>query len=75
MGLGVAVGLESMTSPSGQSLVLFGGWGFRLVTMVTLTAGTVFLMWLGEQMTQKGISNGISMIIFAGIVAGCPRRW
>lgn len=71
-GLGVAVGLESMSSPTGQSLVLFGGWGFRLVTMVTLTAGTVFLMWLGEQMTQKGIGNGISMIIFAGIVAGLP---
>ncbi|MBI5520713.1 MAG: preprotein translocase subunit SecY [Desulfovibrio sp.] len=71
-GLGVAVGLESMSSPTGQSLVLFGGWGFRLVTMITLTAGTVFLMWLGEQMTQKGIGNGISMIIFAGIVAGLP---
>ena len=71
-GLGMAVGLESMASPSGQSLVLFPGWGFRLVTMVTLTAGTVFLMWLGEQMTEKGIGNGISMIIFAGIVAGLP---
>jgi len=71
-GLGVAVGLESMSSPTGASLVLFSGWGFRLVTMVTLTAGTVFLMWLGEQMTEKGIGNGISMIIFAGIVAGLP---
>ncbi|MHC1701011.1 MAG: preprotein translocase subunit SecY [Humidesulfovibrio sp.] len=71
-GLGVAVGLESMQSPTGQSLVLFSGWGFRLVTMITLTAGTVFLMWLGEQMTEKGIGNGISMIIFAGIVAGLP---
>ncbi|MBU1229259.1 MAG: preprotein translocase subunit SecY [Proteobacteria bacterium] len=72
-GLAIAVGLESMTSPTtGQSLVLFAGWGFRLVTMVTLTAGTVFLMWLGEQMTEKGIGNGISMIIFAGIVAGLP---
>ncbi len=71
-GLGVAVGLESMQSPTGGSLVLFSGWGFRLVTMVTLTAGTVFLMWLGEQMTEKGIGNGISMIIFSGIVAGLP---
>lgn len=71
-GLGVAVGLESMQSPTGASLVLFSGWGFRLVTMVTLTAGTVFLMWLGEQMTEKGLGNGISMIIFAGIVAGLP---
>ncbi|MDO9083137.1 MAG: preprotein translocase subunit SecY [Humidesulfovibrio sp.] len=71
-GLGMAVGLESMQSPTGQPLVLFAGWGFRLVTMVTLTAGTVFLMWLGEQMTEKGLGNGISMIIFAGIVAGLP---
>ncbi len=71
-GLGVAVGLESMMSPSGSSIVLLTGWSFRLVTMVTLTAGTVFLMWLGEQMTQKGIGNGISMIIFAGIVANLP---
>ncbi len=71
-GLGVAVGLESMSSPTGQSLVLLSGWSFRLVTMITLTAGTVFLMWLGEQMTKKGIGNGISMIIFAGIVAGLP---
>lgn len=71
-GLGVAVGLESMQSPTGASLVLLSGWSFRLVTMVTLTAGTVFLMWLGEQMTQRGIGNGISMIIFAGIVAGLP---
>ncbi len=71
-GLGGAVGLESMSSPTGQSLVLLSGWSFRLVTMITLTAGTVFLMWLGEQMTKKGIGNGISMIIFAGIVAGLP---
>jgi preprotein translocase subunit SecY len=48
------------------------GWGFRIVTVITLTAGTAFIMWLGEQITEKGIGNGISLIIFAGIVAGIP---
>ncbi|WP_428560692.1 MAG: preprotein translocase subunit SecY [Solidesulfovibrio sp. DCME] len=72
-GFGIAVGLESMASPTGAPVVLAAGWGFRLMTIVTLTAGTVFLMWLGEQMTEKGIGNGISMIIYAGIVAGLPR--
>lgn len=71
-GFAIAVGLESMTSPGGASVVLFPGWGFRLVTIITLTAGTVFIMWIGEQMTEKGIGNGISLIIFAGIVAGLP---
>ncbi len=72
-GFGIAIGLESMTSPTGAPIVLHAGWSFRLITILTLTAGTVFLMWLGEQMTEKGIGNGISMIIFAGIVAGLPR--
>ncbi|HCR11869.1 preprotein translocase subunit SecY [Solidesulfovibrio sp.] len=72
-GFGIAVGLESMASPTGAPVVLAAGWGFRLMTILTLTAGTVFLMWLGEQMTEKGIGNGISMIIYAGIVAGLPR--
>ncbi|BBD07137.1 preprotein translocase subunit SecY [Desulfovibrio ferrophilus] len=71
-GFAIAIGLESMTSPGGASVVLFPGWGFRLVTIITLTAGTVFIMWIGEQMTERGIGNGISMIIFAGIVAGLP---
>jgi len=71
-GFAIAVGLESMTSPGGASVVLHPGWGFRLVTIITLTAGTVFIMWIGEQMTEKGIGNGISLIIFAGIVAGLP---
>jgi preprotein translocase subunit SecY len=62
-----------MASPTGAPVVIAAGWGFRLMTIVTLTAGTVFLMWLGEQMTEKGIGNGISMIIYAGIVAGLPR--
>jgi len=72
-GLGIAVGLESMTSPTGAPLVLHPGLGFKFMTVMTLTAGTVFLMWLGEQITEKGIGNGISLIIFAGIVAGLPR--
>jgi len=71
-GFGIAVGLENMTSPGGAMIVPVGGWGFRLLTVITLTAGTCFLMWLGEQITERGIGNGISLIIFAGIVAGFP---
>lgn len=71
-GLGIAIGLENMTSPTGAPIVVSAGWGFRLVTIVTMTAGTIFVMWLGEQITEKGIGNGISLIIFAGIVAGIP---
>jgi len=71
-GLGIAIGLEAMTSPTGSAVVMFPGWGFRLVTALTLTTGTVFLMWLGERITEKGIGNGISLIIFAGIVARFP---
>lgn len=72
-GFGIAVGLESMASPTGAPVVLMAGWAFRLMTIITLTAGTVFLMWLGEQLTERGVGNGISMIIYAGIVAGLPR--
>ncbi len=71
-GFAIAMGLETMTSPTGAPVVLYTGFAFRVVTIITLTAGTVFLMWLGEQMTEKGIGNGISLIIFAGIVAGLP---
>jgi len=71
-GLGISVGLESMTSPAGVAIVPYAGWGFRLVTIITLTAGTSFIMWLGEQITERGIGNGISLIIFAGIVASMP---
>jgi preprotein translocase subunit SecY len=49
------------------------GWGFRLLTVITLTAGTAFIMWLGEQITERGIGNGMSLLIFAGIVVGLPR--
>ena len=69
---GIAVGLESMTGSSG-SAVLEPGAFFRITTVVTLTGGTVFLMWLGEQVTARGVGNGISLIIFAGIVAELPR--
>lgn len=69
-GFGIAISLERMSAPSGAMIVASGGWGFRLLTIITLTAGTAFLMWLGEQITERGIGNGISLIIFAGIVAG-----
>jgi len=69
---GIAVGLEAMKSPSGNPLVPMPGWSFRIMTVLTLTAGTAFLMWLGEQITERGIGNGISLIIFSGIVAGTP---
>ncbi|TAN39987.1 MAG: preprotein translocase subunit SecY [Nitrospirae bacterium] len=67
---GIAAGLESM---SNGSFVQNPGWSFRLTTMITLTAGTAFIMWLGEQITERGIGNGISLIIFAGIVARFPN--
>jgi preprotein translocase subunit SecY len=69
-GFGIAIGLERMSAPGGAMIVMSSGWGFRLLTIITLTAGTAFLMWLGEQITEKGIGNGISLIIFSGIVAG-----
>jgi preprotein translocase subunit SecY len=69
---GIAVGLEAMKSPSGNPIVPMPGWDFRIMTVLTLTAGTAFLMWLGEQITERGIGNGISLIIFSGIVAGTP---
>lgn len=67
---GIAVGLESM---SGGAFIQNPGWSFRLLTMITLTSGTAFIMWLGEQITERGIGNGISLIIFAGIVARLPN--
>src|SRR5512143_3167819 len=72
-GFGIAVGLETMTAPGGAAVVLIPGWSFRLMTVITLTAGTAFIMWLGEQITERGIGNGISLIIFAGIVARMPN--
>jgi len=72
-GFGISVGLESMMAPGGAPVVLVPGWGFRLLTMITLTSGTAFIMWLGEQITERGIGNGISLIIFSGIVVRIPN--
>ena len=69
----ISAGLETIQAPGGAGVVFHPGWGFRLMTMITLTTGTAFIMWLGEQMTERGIGNGISMIIFAGIVAQLPN--
>lgn len=71
-GTGIATGLQSMVGPAGEPVVPNPGFGFIIMTVITLTAGTAFIMWLGEQITERGIGNGISLIIFAGIVAGMP---
>ena len=68
-GFGIALGLEGMND---GAFVLDPGWPFRLMTVITLVAGTAFLMWLGEQITERGVGNGISLIIFSGIVASLP---
>ncbi|HTG36645.1 MAG TPA: preprotein translocase subunit SecY [Thermoanaerobaculia bacterium] len=69
-GTGIAIWLERMSAPGGAALVPNPGWGFRMLTVLTLTTGTAFIMWLGEQISERGIGNGISLIIFAGIVVG-----
>src|ERR1019366_8517811 len=66
--MGIAIALES--SPG---LVIAPGFGFRMTAVVTLTTGTLFLMWLGEQITERGLGNGISILIFGGIAAGLPN--
>jgi preprotein translocase subunit SecY len=74
-GLGISIALEGMggmEGGAGKAVVLYPGWGFRLMTILTLTSGTAFIMWLGEMITERGIGNGISLIIFAGIVARLP---
>ena len=71
-GLGIAVGLESMQI-GGATVVLNPGWAFRLMTTITLTGGTIFLMWLGEQISERGVGNGISLLIFAGIIVRMPE--
>ena len=68
-GFGIAIGLEGMND---GAFVLDPGWDFRFMTVITLVAGTAFLMWLGEQITERGVGNGISLIIFSGIVASLP---
>jgi preprotein translocase subunit SecY len=69
---GIALFLQGLTSPTGARIVPFPGLPFQLLTVLTLTTGTVFVMWLGEQISERGIGNGISLIIFAGIVARFP---
>lgn len=71
-GFFIATGLEGMTSPNGVPIVIDPSLHFKLMTVLTLTSGTAFIMWLGEQMTERGIGNGISLIIFSGIVARMP---
>ena len=71
---GIAVGLEGMQGPGGAAVV-DPGWFFKLTTVITLVGGTLFLMWLGEQITARGVGNGISLIIFGGIVANLPSAF
>jgi len=75
-GLGISIWLEGLgsaaTGGAGVPVVIEPGWGFRFMTVITLASGTAFIMWLGEQITERGIGNGISLIIFAGIVSGIP---
>src|SRR5437868_2809563 len=70
---GIAYSLERSTMGGGTAFVNNPGVGFVLMTMLTLTAGSAFIMWLGEQITERGVGNGMSLLIFAGIVAGLPR--
>src|SRR5919108_3742042 len=72
--LGIAIWLERNTQiAGGLPLVYNPGWGFRLLCVLTLTTGTMFIMWLGEQITERGIGNGMSLLIFAGIIVGLPH--
>jgi preprotein translocase subunit SecY len=72
-GYGIATFLESLTTDRGAHVVADPGWSFRLMTMISLAAGTAFIMWMGEQITERGVGNGISLVIFAGIVARVPQ--
>jgi preprotein translocase subunit SecY len=71
--MGIGVYLQSLRSPGGARIVPNPGLGFQFLTVLTLTTGTIFVMWLGEQISERGIGNGISLIIFAGIVVNMPR--
>ena len=70
---GLSIGMENLTTSTGASAVIDPGYFFRATTVITLLGGTMFLMWLGEQITARGIGNGTSLVIFAGIVAGLPQ--
>jgi preprotein translocase subunit SecY len=69
----IAIFLENMAQTGGLQIVTNPGWGFRLMTVLTLTTGSTLVMWLGEQITERGIGNGMSLLIYAGIVVGLPR--
>ncbi len=69
----IAYGLEQMKTSSGADVVLEAGWAFRIMTVITMTAGSCFVMWLGEQITDRGVGNGASLIITGGIIAGFPQ--
>jgi preprotein translocase subunit SecY len=71
--MGIGAFLQSLRSPGGARIVPSPGLGFQMLTVLTLTTGTIFIMWLGEQISERGIGNGISLIIFAGIVVDMPR--
>jgi preprotein translocase subunit SecY len=71
--MGIAIFLENAGQTGGFAIVDAPGWGFRLMTVLTLTTGSVLVMWLGEQITERGIGNGMSLLIYAGIVSGLPR--
>ncbi|PYS97389.1 MAG: preprotein translocase subunit SecY [Acidobacteria bacterium] len=71
--LGIAFWLESLGGAGGGRVVTSPGWGFRMLTVLTLTTGTAFIMWVGEQISDRGIGNGISLIIYAGIIVGLPN--
>jgi preprotein translocase subunit SecY len=71
--MAIAVFLENAGQAGGFAIVENPGWGFRLLTVLTLTTGSVLVMWLGEQITERGIGNGMSLLIYAGIVSGLPR--
>jgi preprotein translocase subunit SecY len=70
--IGIGFSLEQMKTIGGSDVVIQAGWSFRLMTMVTMTAGACFVMWLGEQITDRGVGNGASLIITCGIIAGLP---
>ncbi len=72
-GFMIAVSLENIQAPGGGSVVYAPGWSFRIMTTITVTAGTMFIMWIGEQITERGVGNGISLIIMAGIVSRLPQ--
>ena len=71
--LSIAIFLENMAQTGGLQIVDSPGWGFRFMTVLTLSTGSVLVMWLGEQITERGIGNGMSLLIYAGIVVGLPR--